>query len=98
MSGFWAKILLFWAIFEAGFWTLVLFGGTLAMVGLFYYLKIARAIYIEEPDADTAPSISLGRSSTIAIAICVIGVVGMGLYPRPFVDAALSAAAALLGG
>ena len=97
MAGFWAKFLLFWALWAEGFWILVLLGASLAVLALFYYLRVARSIYIEEP-AEDAPPVQIPRSMVWAISIAVAGVVGMGIVPRPFIDAALDAARVVVGG
>jgi len=92
--GFWAKVLLLWAAWKAGLAVLVVLGAILSVVGLFYYLKLGRSIYIEDPPR-TAPLV-VGTSTRLAIGLCVIGVVGMGLWPKPFVEGALAAARTLL--
>jgi len=48
-------------------------------------------MYIDAPDK-TAP-LTVAPLLTFSILLCVLGVVGMGLYPKPFVMAALPPAA-----
>ena len=96
VAGFWAKFFLFWAAWKAGMGGLVLLGALLAVLGLFYYLKVARSIYMEPAASPEGPVI--GRATGFAIAMAVAGVVGLGLYPAPCYDAALAAGAALLPG
>ncbi|NOY24861.1 MAG: NADH-quinone oxidoreductase subunit N [Oligoflexia bacterium] len=95
VAGFWAKFLLFWAAWQAGMGLLVLLGALLAVLALFYYLKVARSMFIEGTDGP-APRVAL--PTALAITIALLGVIGIGVYPQPFVDAALAAAAGLLGG
>jgi NADH-quinone oxidoreductase subunit N len=92
VAGFWAKLFLFIAAWKAGMAALVILGAIFAVVGLFYYMHIGRSIYIAQPLANAA-SIKVGRPTAIAIGIALIGVLGMGLYPGPFVQAADKAAA-----
>ena len=92
--GFWAKVLLLWAAWKAGLAALVVLGAILSVVGLFYYLKLGRSIYVEEP-AVPGP-LALGANTKLALILCTVGVVGMGLWPKPFVEAALTAARSLL--
>ncbi|HXJ81023.1 MAG TPA: NADH-quinone oxidoreductase subunit N [Candidatus Methylomirabilis sp.] len=93
VAGFWAKLYVFWAAAERGLYWLVLVGAVLTVVALFYYLLIAKRMYIDAP-ATTTP-VPVTPFLTLSIFLCVVGVVGMGLYPKPFVMAALRAAAPL---
>jgi NADH:ubiquinone oxidoreductase subunit 2 (subunit N) len=57
-------------------------------------MRVARQMYIEAPDAESkAPAI--GLPTRLALIACVVGVVGMGAMPEPFVKAALEAARGL---
>lgn len=96
VAGFWAKLLLFWAAWEAGMRWMVLLGASLAVLALFYYLRVARSIYIEKPE-QTGP-LAVGRATALAIAIAVAGVVLIGVRPGPLVDSAVRAAQSLTGG
>jgi len=93
VAGFWGKTFLFQTAWMAGEVWLVLLGALLTVVGLFYYLKVARAIYVE-PAADPSP-VTVGTPTRIAIALALIGVVAMGLLPGPLWDAAQAGAQAL---
>lgn len=95
VAGFWAKILLFWSFWQAGMGALVLLGAVLAVLGLFYYLRVGRSMFIDRSEAPVPP---VGLPTAIAIGLCLAGVLGMGIHPRPFVDLAMAAAARLLGG
>lgn len=94
VAGFWAKLWMFLAAWDAGFGWLVLAGALLAIVALFYYLGLAKAAYVAAPRRETPIAVSPGLR--IAILACLLGVVGMGLWPRPFLESAERAAAALL--
>lgn len=97
VAGFWAKILLFWAVWQAGLGWIVILGASLAVLALFYYMRVARSLYIEKAEPD-APLITVARPMQLAIGLSVAGVVGLGLMPRPFIEAAMAAAGALVGG
>ncbi len=51
VAGFWAKLYVFWAAAKAGLYWLVLVGAVLTVVALFYYLVVAKRMYIEAPEA-----------------------------------------------
>ena len=50
VAGFWAKLYVFWAAAERGLYWLVLLGAVLTVVALFYYLLVAKRMYIEAPE------------------------------------------------
>ena len=91
--GFWAKLYVFWAAASAGLYWLVLVGAILTVVALFYYLLIAKRMYIEPPER--TGRIPVAPTLAIALTLCVLGVVLLGLYPKPLVMAALRVAAPL---
>jgi len=93
--GFWAKLYVFMAVWEAGHGMLVFLGAVLAVVALFYYLRIARAMYMNEPKDATPLETPLGVK--LAILLCLAGVLGMGVYPAPFLEQAMLASRSLFG-
>lgn len=50
--GFWAKLAVLRAAFEGGLWWLALIGLVFAVVGAFYYLRVVKAMYFEEPQGE----------------------------------------------
>ncbi|WP_460733107.1 NADH-quinone oxidoreductase subunit NuoN [Lysobacter tyrosinilyticus] len=50
--GFWAKLAVLRAAFEGGLWWLALTGLVFAVVGAFYYLRVVKAMYFEEPQGE----------------------------------------------
>ena len=93
VAGFWAKLYVFLAAVERGLYGLVFLGAVLTVVALYYYLLVARRMYIEAPDRhDPVPVPGL---LGVSIAVCVLGVVGIGVYPGPLVDITMRIAATL---
>jgi NADH-quinone oxidoreductase subunit N len=93
VAGFWAKLYVFWAVVEQGMYGLALLGAVLTVVALYYYLVVARYMYIDAPVRPGA--VAVASPLTLAIGICAAGVVVMGLYPGPWVDAMLRIASTL---
>jgi NADH-quinone oxidoreductase subunit N len=93
VAGFWAKLYVLWAAAEQGLYWLVLVGAVLTVVALFYYLLVAKRMYIDAPEK--SGRLVVTPMLTFSIFLCVLGVVGMGLYPKPLVMAALRAASGL---
>ena len=93
MAGFWAKLFVFWAVVERGMYWLAFLGAVATVVALYYYLVVAKRMYIDPPtrqDAVPVPGVLL-----VAIFVCMAGVIIMGLYPAPWVTQAMKAASAL---
>jgi NADH-quinone oxidoreductase subunit N len=93
VAGFWAKLYVFWAAAERGLYWLVLLGAILTVVALFYYLVVAKRMYIEEPVRPDRVPVAL--TLAVSVALCALGVVALGLYPKGVVMAALRVAAPL---
>ena len=93
VAGFWAKLYVFLAAVDRGMYGLVLIGAVLTVVALYYYLLVARRMYIDPP-SQPAP-VAIARPVALAIGICAAGVIVMGVYPGPWVDAVLRVAATL---
>jgi NADH-quinone oxidoreductase subunit N len=93
VAGFWAKLYVFWAAAEQGLYWLVLLGAVLTVVALFYYLVVAKRMYIDAPAR--TERVRLSPTLAIAVVLCVLGIVVLGVYPKPLVMAALRVAAPL---
>ncbi|MCI0546891.1 MAG: NADH-quinone oxidoreductase subunit N [Candidatus Rokubacteria bacterium] len=93
VAGFWAKLYVFWAAAEQGLYWLVIVGAILTVVALFYYLLIAKRMYIDAPSR--SGPIAVTPLLALSILICTAGVVVMGVYPKPWVMVALRVAATL---
>ena len=93
VAGFWAKLYVFWAAASVGLYWLVLVGAVLTVVALFYYLVVAKRMYIEPPERPGR--VRLSATLALAVLLCVAGVVVLGVYPAPLVMAALRVAAPL---
>ncbi|MFO0555647.1 MAG: NADH-quinone oxidoreductase subunit N [Polyangiaceae bacterium] len=93
VAGFWAKLYVFLAAYRAGLTALVVIGALFAVVGLYYYMQVARAAYMTEPETTERIHVSLPLRA--AIVVCLLGVVVVGAYPRPLFEAAGKAAASL---
>jgi NADH-quinone oxidoreductase subunit N len=78
--GFWAKLYIFLAALEAGYILVVFLGALLTVVALFYYLNVARKMYIDEGPRET--SILLPWDLSMSICICTLAVVLLGFYPK----------------
>ncbi len=87
-AGFVGKYYLFSAAMNAGWFWLTLLAVLMSAVSLFYYFRIARAMYLVDGEGELhwreEPAV------TAAIAVCVAGTLAMGVLPQPFVRFAQS--------
>ncbi|MFO0568759.1 MAG: NADH-quinone oxidoreductase subunit N [Polyangiaceae bacterium] len=88
--GFWAKLYVFIVAWQAGLHALVIVGAVLAVVGLFYYMQVARSMYMKPPE-DDAP-IAAAPALAISLALCLAGVIAFGAWPSPILNDAGRAA------
>ncbi|HEX4823638.1 MAG TPA: NADH-quinone oxidoreductase subunit N [Candidatus Polarisedimenticolaceae bacterium] len=87
--GFWGKMYVFLAAAQAGLYGLVFLGAVLAVVALFYYLSVARLMFMS---TDDGPDVPVAAPLLAAIVVCAL-VAGIGgLLPQRLVNSALSAA------
>jgi NADH-quinone oxidoreductase subunit N len=91
--GFWAKLYVFWAAAQAGLYGVVLLAAILTVVALFYYLMVAKQMYIDAPVRATP--VPVPPALLLVLVVSAVAVVALGLYPGPLLDAALRAASPL---
>ena len=101
-GGFLGKLFVFSAIYEAGWWWLVVIGVLATALSLAYYLSIVRALFMRQGDeplptgvvaAGGSPPRDLLLDTTVAAAIVVT--IGSFFFVQPLVDVARDAAASL---
>jgi len=91
LFGFWPKFLVFDALVRAGFWPLAMVGIATSVIGAFYYLKIVKTMYFDEPTEGYAPSSSVIEGGLITVA--ALAVSPLGYLAIPLLDATSMAAA-----
>ncbi len=80
LFGFWAKFLVFEAAVKAGLFPLAAIGIAASVIGAFYYLKIIKTMYFDEPGIPYAKSESILEKGLILASATFI-VLGYGLIP-----------------
>jgi NADH-quinone oxidoreductase subunit N len=92
LAGFFAKFYVFLAAIESGLYALAVVGVLLSVVGAFYYLRIVKIMYFDDPAEpfEEMPA-SLAIIAGVSGALTLFYVV----YPAPLVEAAGVAAKAL---
>jgi NADH-quinone oxidoreductase subunit N len=92
LAGFFAKFYVFAAAIQANLVALAVIGVVTSVVGAFYYLRIVKVMYFDEPQARYEP---MSPSLKLVLAVCVAVVVFFVVVPGPFIDAADAAARSL---
>ncbi len=93
LFGFWAKFLVFDAAVAAGLTALAAVGIAASVIGAFYYLKIIKTMYFDEPTI--AYEARGGAVENIILSACAVVIV-FGYLLNPVLDQASAAAAASL--
>ena len=93
LFGFWAKFLVFDAAVSAGLTALAAFGIAASVIGAYYYLKIIKTMYFDDPAA--AYEARGGAVENIILTACAVVIV-FGYVLNPALDKASAAAAASL--
>ena len=93
LFGFWAKFLVFDAAVAANLTLLAAFGIAMSVIGAFYYLKIIKTIYFDEPAAPYEAK--GGPVENVILTACAVVIV-LGYLLNPLLDQASAAAAASL--
>ena len=89
LAGFIGKLYIFVAAIEQELYTLLIVGLINIVISMYYYLIVVKKMYINEPTDPTPLTIS--TPLRIAVCISIAGTLLLGLYPKPFIDWAVSA-------
>ena len=83
LAGFWGKYFIFLSLIESGHYVLAALGVLYSVFGLYYYLRIANAMFMRQPleqeKLPWSPAMSLALFVTSAITLMV------GLFPNPMI-------------
>jgi NADH-quinone oxidoreductase subunit N len=96
LAGFFGKLVVFQAAVAAGLYVLAVIGVLASVVGAFYYLRIIKVMYFDEPvdsfDRNTAGELTFVVAASAAITLFFF------LFPGIVMNSASTAAASLFGG
>jgi NADH-quinone oxidoreductase subunit N len=92
LAGFFAKFYVFAAAIQAGLVALAVIGVVTSVIGAFYYIRIVKVMYFDEPREPYAP---LPLALKVVLGLATVVVVLFGIAPAPLVAAATAAAQSL---
>ncbi|MGH8719410.1 MAG: NADH-quinone oxidoreductase subunit NuoN [Burkholderiales bacterium] len=79
--GFYAKLAVFQAVLEAGFIWLAVAAVLLSVVGAYYYLRVIKLMYFDEPLERTP--LTPRRDMRIVMGANGLAILGLGILPQP---------------
>ena len=80
--GFWSKLVVLRAAVEGGFMWLAIVGIVCAVIGAFYYLRVIKAMYFDEPVGEAA-SPRDDRLLQVVFGVNALGLLAFGLFWSP---------------
>jgi NADH-quinone oxidoreductase subunit N len=95
LSGFFGKFQLFAAVVQRAqtdskYYVLAAIGAAAVVVSLYFYLGVGRAIYLQE--AEDATPIVVSKPMRFGLIVCMVAMIGIGIFQRPLVHASIMAA------
>jgi len=96
LAGFFAKLYIFLAAIDAGLYALAVIGVLASVVGAFYYLRIVKLMYFDEPKG--AFDRPFGGEVQTVILVAALVIMFFFIWPNPLVNGADAVAAALFAG
>jgi NADH-quinone oxidoreductase subunit N len=91
-SGFISKFSVFKAAAQGGAVPLVIIGVISSAVAAYFYVRVIVSMFFTEPSDATPQVVAPSTLSKIAIAVCAVVTLGLGILPQPLLDLADHAA------
>ncbi len=86
LAGFYGKYFIFLSLIQTGHYLLASVAVLYAVVGLYYYMRIANAMFMRQATEPEPVVVSPGMG--IALFVTAVGTVGIGIFPEFFIHAA----------
>jgi NADH-quinone oxidoreductase subunit N len=96
LAGFFGKLFVFSAAIDAGLYGLAIIGILTSVVGAFYYMRIVKFMYFDDPEE--AFDRPIGREMSLILLGSGLVITFFIVFPGPILDGASAAAASLVGG
>jgi NADH-quinone oxidoreductase subunit N len=81
--GFFGKLLVLQAALDVGLTWLVVYAVLLSVVGAFYYLRIVKLVYMDDP-VDNSPLV-ISRDMSVALSVNALLILVLGVLPAPLI-------------
>ena len=91
-SGFISKLSVFKAAAQGGAVPLVIIGVTSSGVAAYFYVRVIVSMFFDEETDETPHVLEPSLLTKVAIAVCALITVGLGIFPQPLLELADNAA------
>jgi NADH-quinone oxidoreductase subunit N len=85
LAGFWGKYFIFLSLIESGHYVLAALGVLYSVFGLYYYLKIANAMFMRQPETGEE-KLPVSLSMRTALAVTGLATLYIGILPNRFIE------------
>lgn len=85
-SGFFGKMMIFTDALSAGYASLAIILGATSIISVYYYLGIARAVFVADENTDKARSASMHPGLAVACVVCSVGVLAVAVFQTPILN------------
>ncbi|HJU27964.1 MAG TPA: NADH-quinone oxidoreductase subunit N [Candidatus Binataceae bacterium] len=96
LAGFVGKFYVFSAALNEGLVTLVIIAAINSVISAYYYIRVIVAMYMQESGARQSEPLSLHPGLLISISAAALAVIAIGVYPQPYMGAAVNAYASAI--
>lgn len=90
LAGFAGKFYLFSGAVQSGYLWLAFIGLIMSMISVYYYLQVAKVMYIGE-EAKPDEKMEVSGAARLAMWMCLLGTIFLGVYPAPLSNLAQTA-------
>lgn len=85
LAGFWGKYFIFLSLIETGHYTLAALGVLYSVFGLYYYLKMANAMFMRQPLAEDTARLPVSIAMRAALGVAGFATLFIGILPDRFI-------------
>jgi len=85
LAGFWGKYFIFLSLIESGHYALASLAVLYSVFGLYYYLRVANAMFMRQPlEKESLP---LSPAMGLALLVTALATVAIGIFPNAMIQA-----------
>ncbi len=86
LAGFWGKYFIFLSLISSGHYVLASLGVLYSVFGLYYYLKIANAMFMRQPEKGYEERLPVSYSMRAALTLTALATIYIGIMPNRFIE------------
>ena len=86
LVGFTAKLLILQALLQSDHLWIAVYAVMFSLIGAFYYLRVLKVMYFDDPDTDAAPVPKTAWPTSTLMIINSLAVLGLGLLPSDLIN------------